>query len=91
MIDLIIYLFIICLFIFTPDPLQWSSQDVRNWLEWMRYKYNIRNIDALKFHMNGKALCLMTMDMFLYRVPAGGSLLYQDFQYRLQRTVHGDR
>lgn len=74
-----------------PDPRQWSCQDVRNWLDWMSCTYNIRNIDVLKFHMNGKALCLMTLDMFLYRVPTGGNLLYHDFQSRLQRTVHGDR
>ncbi|XP_028401746.1 transcription factor ETV6-like [Dendronephthya gigantea] len=76
---------------FPEDPRQWSCQDVRNWLDWMGITYNIRNIDVLKFHMNGKALCLMTLDMFLYRVPTGGNLLYHDFQSRLQRTVHGDR
>lgn len=76
---------------FVSDPRQWSCQDVRNWLEWMACTYSIRNIDVLRFHMNGKALCLMTLDMFLYRVPCGGNLLYHDFQSRLQRTVHGDR
>ena len=41
--------------------------------------------------MNGKALCLMDASMFLYRVPEGGEVLYQDFQCRLQRAVNGDR
>ena len=36
-----------------------------------------------RFLMNGKALCLMTMEMFCKRVPLGGKLLYKDFQLRL--------
>jgi hypothetical protein len=36
-----------------------------------------------RFAMNGKGLCLMTLDMFTERVPLGGKLLYKDFRIRL--------
>ena len=45
------------------------------------------DVDAERFRMNGKALCLMTRDMFTYRVPRGGRVLYADFQLRLCRAV----
>lgn len=37
--------------------------------------------------MNGKALCLMNMEMFTGRVPTGGKLLFKDFKLRLHRAV----
>jgi ETS-domain lacking len=42
---------------------------------------------AEKFPMNGKALCLMTLDMYLSRVPVGGKMLYRDFRVRLARAM----
>jgi len=45
------------------------------------------DVDSDRFRMNGKALCLMSRDMFTYRVPCGGSVLYADFQLRLCRAV----
>ena len=45
------------------------------------------DVDCDRFRMNGKALCLMTRDMFRYRVPQGGLVLYADFQMRLCRAV----
>jgi len=41
-----------------------------------------------RFPMNGKALCLMNVDMFLQRVPLGGKTLYKDFQLRLGRAMY---
>jgi len=41
------------------------------------------DVDIDRFPMNGKALCLMSAAMFLYRVPRGGHRLYADFQRRL--------
>lgn len=43
---------------------------------------------AQKFPMNGKALCLMTLDMYLTRVPVGGKMLYRDFRVRLARALN---
>lgn len=42
---------------------------------------------AQKFPMNGKALCLMSLDMYLSRVPVGGKMLYKDFRIRLARGM----
>jgi len=68
------------------DPRAWSRADVYSWLESMRSGCDV-DVDVARFRMNGKALCLMSRDMFTYRVPRGGSLLYVDFQLRLCRAV----
>jgi len=73
------------------DPRQWSPHDVFLWLQWASRNYRIHNPFPERFQMNGKALCLMDASMFLYRVPEGGEMLYQDFQCRLQRAVSEDR
>ena len=38
--------------------------------------------------MNGKALCLMSLEMFAERVPLGGKLLYKDFKIRMAEAGH---
>lgn len=48
---------------------------------------DLGDLDPGRFLMNGKALCLMTPAMFVYRVPRGGVILYRDFQTRLCRAV----
>lgn len=53
----------------------------------MSEAYSLENVKPDRFEMNGKGLCLMTMDMFVYRVPEGGKLLYTDFQRRLRLAV----
>lgn len=69
------------------DPRRWSREDVCRWLQWISEAFNLGSVRPDRFQMNGKALCLMTMDMFLYRVPEGGNILYQDFQRRLRNAV----
>lgn len=56
------------------------------WLKWTARVYNIRNIDFDKFRMNGKGLCMLTRNGFIYRVPDGGEHLYEDFQIRLREA-----
>jgi len=73
------------------DPRQWSRQDVQDWLLWMVIRNNLpANSGSIpqKFQMNGKALCLMSLQMFSFRVPVGGKLLYKDFQLRLTSAFH---
>ena len=41
-----------------------------------------------RFLMNGKAVCLMSVQMFTARVPLGGKLLYRDFQIRLANALY---
>eukprot|EP00794_Sanderia_malayensis_P011324 gene11324-12510_t len=73
------------------DPREWSAHDVFLWVNWAARNYRINNAFPERFQMNGKALCLMDASMFLYRVPQGGEMLYQDFQCRLQRAVNDER
>lgn len=58
------------------------------WLWNMERQHNLPTISADRFHMNGKALCLMNVDMFVQRVPLGGKLLYKDFQMRLTQALY---
>ena len=73
------------------DPRQWSRQDVQDWLLWMVIRHNLPADSSSipqKFQMNGKALCLMSLQMFSFRVPIGGKLLYKDFQLRMTSAFH---
>ena len=74
---------------FFADPRQWTREEVRQWLVWMSVRHNLAAyVDPSRFQMNGKALCLMSLQMFTYRVPLGGKLLYKDFQLRLGTAFH---
>ncbi|XP_034233917.1 transcription factor ETV7 [Thrips palmi] len=70
------------------DPRCWSRSDVATWLHFMAMLHHLPCVPVDRFLMNGKALCLMSMDMFLGRVPLGGKLLYKDFQIRLGRAMY---
>ena len=78
------YIFL-CLFVL--DPRLWNKQDVHSWLAEITLRDNI-DIDISRFNMNGKALCLMSVEMFVKRVPVGGKLLYRDFRTRLHTAVY---
>lgn len=73
------------------DPREWSRFDVMQWIQWASAALKLRDLHVDRFHMNGKALCLMDLSMFLYRVPDGGERLYQDFQGRLQKALCQDK
>ncbi|XP_066999896.1 ets DNA-binding protein pokkuri [Anabrus simplex] len=72
------------------DPRCWSREDVAAWLRHMAALHHLPHVPAERFLMNGKALCLMSMDMFLGRVPLGGKLLYKDFQLRLGQAMYNN-
>jgi len=70
------------------DPRSWSRDDVHCWLRKMSLQFNlVDDVDTDRFPMNGKALCLMSCSMFVYRVPRAGYQLYADFQHRLLTAV----
>ena len=75
------------LYFTVPDPRQWSREEVQQWLIWMGVRHNIK-LNPERFQMNGKALCLMSLQMFSFRVPIGGKLLFKDFQLRLTSAFH---
>ena len=57
------------------------------WLNYVSTNHRLDPIDPTRFLMNGKALCLMTENMFLSRVPSGGKALFCDFQNRLNKAI----
>ena len=54
----------------------------------MSLRHDLPDVHADRFLMNGKALCLMSLNMFTYRVPLGGKLLFKDFQLRLGDAIY---
>uniref|UniRef100_G3MMX7 PNT domain-containing protein n=1 Tax=Amblyomma maculatum TaxID=34609 RepID=G3MMX7_AMBMU len=70
------------------DPRQWSRDDVAVWLVHVMNQHRLPAVSTDRFLMNGKALCLMSMEMFVQRVPLGGKLLYKDFQLRLSNVLY---
>ncbi|RVE52229.1 hypothetical protein evm_003148 [Chilo suppressalis] len=62
------------------DPRRWGRSEVGRWV-------SRRGGLPERFPMNGKALCLMTKEMFASRVPNGGHMLHQDFRRRLAKAL----
>ena len=69
------------------DPRLWSRDHVKLWLEKSAVQYQLGSTHSERFLMNGKGLLLLSREMFFYRVPEGGGILYEDFQLRLQKAV----
>ena len=70
------------------DPRDRSRAEVCSWVTWMARVHHLPTPDIARFLMNGKAVCLMSVQMFSSRVPLGGKLLYRDFQIRLANALH---
>ena len=70
------------------DPRRWSRAEVCSWVEWTCLSHSLPSPSVDRFLMNGKAVCLMSVQMFSNRVPLGGKLLYRDFQIRLAKAVN---
>ena len=69
------------------DPRLWSREQVALWLKLAAEKFDLRDARPECFPMNGRGLVLLTREMFLYRVPEGGGLLFEDIQMKLGRVV----
>ncbi|XP_059614002.1 uncharacterized protein LOC132260093 [Phlebotomus argentipes] len=71
------------------DPRDWTRAHVWKWLNDLAALEGLTMTPdiAEKFPMNGKALCLMSLDMYLNRVPIGGKTLYRDFRLRMTRAM----
>jgi hypothetical protein len=41
--------------------------------------------------MNGKGMCMLSQEGFMFRVPRGGDVLYKDFHRRLSAAVEQSR
>ena len=73
------------------DPRRWSRAEVCLWVETTCSTHHLPAPGQERFLMNGKAVCLMSVNMFTSRVPLGGKLLYRDFQIRLAKALHCKR
>lgn len=73
------------------DPRVWNKWEVMEWLKWATERYSIRGVTADKFLMNGKGLCMLNVEGFLYRVPRGGDILHSDFNKRVTAAVEQSR
>lgn len=69
----------------------WTKWDVLEWLKWATERYNVRDVTADKFLMNGKGMCMLPLESFIFRVPRGGEALYQDFHKRLSAAIEQAR
>ena len=69
----------------------WNKWEVMEWLKWATDRYSIRDVTADKFLMNGKGLCMLGVEGFLYRVPRGGETLHGDFNKRVTAAVEQSR
>lgn len=76
---------------FSSDPRMWNKWEVMEWLKWATERYSIRDVTADKFLMNGKGLCMLSVEGFLYRVPRGGDILHSDFNKRVTAAVEQSR
>lgn len=62
----------------SPDPHQWSQDQVQQWLQLMMSKYNLPPLinTATLFPESGNQLALLSMDEFVRRIPQGGDKLH---------------
>ncbi|XP_076325627.1 protein C-ets-1-like [Tachypleus tridentatus] len=77
-----------CDHLLPKDPRQWTREHVASWLQHVITRHQLPSVQLDRFLMNGKALCLMSIEMFVHRVPLGGKLLYKDFQLRLSSALY---
>lgn len=62
---------LIVFFVITLDPTLWSTDHVRQWLEWAVKEYGLPDVDILLFqNIDGKELCKMTKDDFQRLTPS---------------------
>ena len=54
------------------DPRCWSREDVQTWIRHLAAVHNLPAVQPDRFLMNGKALCLMTMEMAMRAFLATG-------------------
>jgi len=69
------------------DPREWSKPHVSQWLQHAAVQYKLGHTFPERFPFNGKALSILTKEMFEYRVPDGGALLYEDVQLKLKKAA----
>lgn len=57
-------------------PVGWSKDDVLCWISWCVSEFSFIQPTLQTWNMNGKALCLLSKEDFLMRIPNTGDVLY---------------
>jgi len=52
------------------DPMCWTNQHVRQWVQWAIKEFSLKDVDISKFIMTGQELCKFTREQFLRLAPA---------------------
>ncbi|XP_052751542.1 DNA-binding protein D-ETS-4-like isoform X2 [Galleria mellonella] len=64
----------------SPDPMLWSTADVKSWVMFTLQHFNLPMVPAEYFAMDGAALVALTEDDFNQRAPQAGSTLYAQLE-----------
>ncbi|XP_013190116.1 DNA-binding protein D-ETS-4 isoform X1 [Amyelois transitella] len=64
----------------SPDPMLWSTGDVKSWVMFTLQHYNLPMVPVEYFAMDGAALVALTEEEFNQRAPQGGSTLYAQLE-----------
>uniref|UniRef100_A0A7M4FE34 ETS transcription factor ERG n=1 Tax=Crocodylus porosus TaxID=8502 RepID=A0A7M4FE34_CROPO len=69
------------------DPTLWSTDHVRQWLEWAVKEYGLPDVDILLFqNIDGKELCKMTKDDFQRLTPSYNADILLSHLHYLRET-----
>ncbi|XP_072514328.1 transcriptional regulator ERG isoform X1 [Salminus brasiliensis] len=69
------------------DPMLWSADHVRQWLEWAVREYGLLEVDVSLFHnIDGKELCKMTKEDFQRLTPSYNADILLSHLHYLRET-----
>ncbi|KAG1709761.1 Friend leukemia integration 1 transcription factor [Nymphon striatum] len=69
-----------------PDPILWTSENVKQWLDWAVKEYGLHDMDSTKFTCVGKDLCRLTREDFSrLTTPYNGEILFSHLSFLRQR------
>lgn len=52
------------------DPMCWSKEHVRQWIQWAVKEFSLKEIEVSRFDMDGRELCRLTREDFMKLAPA---------------------
>ena len=52
------------------DPMCWTNEHVRQWVQWAIKEFSLKDVDINTFIMSGQELCKLTREEFLRLAPA---------------------
>lgn len=72
------------------DPTLWSTDHVRQWLEWAVKEYSLSDVDLLLFqNIDGKELCKMTKEDFQRLTPSYNADILLSHLHYLRESKRG--